>query len=107
VDRKGAYGVTDRDKLREAMDAIIEGREPPDGVLFHATKTTTQADWDALDPNSYETECAKCGAYIVGRFGPNNEANTPCPDCGSTEYTGGIGSPAGAFSLAMHDPAFD
>lgn len=99
--------MSDKDKLREAMDAILSGKELPEGVLFHASHKTTQADWDALDPNSYETQCAKCNTYIVGQFGPNNEATTPCPSCGSTEYTGGIGSPAGAFSLAMHDPAFD
>lgn len=98
--------MSDKDKLKEAMQAIIEGREPPDGVLFHATKSTTQADWDALDPNSYETTCAKCDAYVVGQFGPNHETSTPCSQCGSTEYKGGLGSPAGAFSLAMHDPAY-
>ena len=98
--------MTDRDKLREAMDALASGNPLPEGVLVHVTKTTTQADWDALDPNSYETTCAKCGHAVIGQFGPNGEANTPC-ECGSTEYTGGIGSPAGAFSLAMHDPAFD
>lgn len=99
--------MSDKDKLREAMDAVIAGKKLPEGTICHLTKTTTKADWDALDPNSYETSCAKCGGYIVGQFGPNNEAATPCPSCGSTEYTGGIGSPAGAFSLAMHDPAFD
>lgn len=76
-------------------------------MMVHVTRATTQADWDALDPNSYETTCAKCGAYIEGQFGPKGETDTPCPSCGSTEYEGGIGSPAGAFSLAMHDPAFD
>jgi ribosomal protein S27AE len=99
--------MNDKAKIRDAMDAIIEGRKPPGDVHIHLTKTTTKADWDALDPNSYETECAKCGAYVVGQFGPNHETNTPCGKCGSTEYAGGIGSPAGAFSLAMHDPAFD
>lgn len=94
-------------KLREAMDAVIAGTPLPDGVSFHATRITTQADWDALDQNSYETECAKCGAAVIGQFGPNNEVETPCGQCGSTEMTGGICSPAGAFSLAMHDPAFD
>jgi hypothetical protein len=97
----------DKEKLKETMTAIIEGKALPEGVLVHVTKTTTREDWDKLDPNSYETECAKCGTYIVGQFGPNNETNTPCPECGSTEYTGGIGSPAGAFSLAMHDPSFE
>lgn len=98
--------MSDKDKLREAMDAIAAGKEPPEGVLFHATHSTTQADWDALDPNSYETECAKCGHAVIGQFGPNGETSTPCAICGATEYTGGISSPAGAFGLAMHDPAY-
>lgn len=99
--------MSDKDKLREAMDAIIAGKEPPEGVLFHASHSTTKADWDALDPNSYETTCAKCGSAVIGQFGPNGETTTPCASCGATDYEGGIGSPAGAFSLAMHDPAFD
>ncbi len=99
--------MSDQDKLREAMDAFFSGKPLPEGTIFHGTRTTTQADWDALDPNSYETTCAKCGHAVIGQFGPKGETETPCASCGSTEYTGGIGSPAGAFSLAMHDPAFD
>ena len=98
--------MTEKDEFHDALKALIEGGPTPEGVHVHVTKETTQADWDALDPNSYETECAKCGSYIVGQFGPNNETKTPCSQCGSTEYTGGIGSPAGAFSLAMHDPKY-
>lgn len=98
--------VSDRNKLREAMDAIVEGRKRPEGVHVHMTKETTQADWDALDPNSYETTCAKCQHTIIGQFGPKGELQTPCAECGSTETTGSITSPAGAFSLAMHDPAY-
>lgn len=95
-----------KEKFREAMQAVIDGTALPEGTLVHVTKETTQADWDALDPNSYETTCARCGHAIIGQFGPNGETKTPCSTCGSTETTGGIGSPAGAFSLAMHDPAF-
>lgn len=95
-----------RDVLAEAMHAIAEGKPLPDDILLHVTKETTQADWDALDPNSYETTCAKCDHAIIGQFGPNGEMETPCSECGSIETTGGVSSPAGAFSLVMHDPAF-
>ena len=90
----------------KALADALANRET-DGVFVHVLKTPTKADWDALDPNSYDTTCAKCGAYVVGQFGPNHETETPCAECGSTEYTGGFGSPAGAAFLAMRDPAFD
>lgn len=89
------------DELRKAMDAIVKGDARPEGVTVHMDRRPTQADWDALDPNSYETTCAKCGAYVVGQFGPNHETETPCAECGSTEYTGGFGSPAGGMHLAL------
>lgn len=95
-----------KDKLREAMDALAGRREMPEGVFIHVDRETTQADWDALDPNSYETTCAECEAVVIGQFGPKGEIDTPCPDCGSTKMKGGIGSPAGAFGLAMRDPAY-
>ncbi len=76
-------------------------------VMVHFDKTTTKADWDALDPNSYETTCAKCDATIIGQFGPNGELATPCSECGSLETKGGLSSPAGAVHLAMFDPSFD
>ncbi len=93
------------DWVREAIAAIVRGEEPPEGVLVHVTRETTQADWDALDPNSFESDCRDCGAYIVGQFAADPaETVIRCPECGSTNH-GGVGSPAGAFSLAMHDPA--
>jgi hypothetical protein len=70
-------------------------------VFLHVDRATTKADWDALDPHSYETTCADCGAGIIGQFGPNGETETPCSQCGSTKTTGGISSPAGAVHLAM------
>lgn len=86
---------------------LIEAlKEMGDLKLVHISKTTTQEDWDKLDPNSYETTCAKCDAVVIGQFGPNGELQTPCPDCGSLEMKGGISSPAGAFGLAMRDPAY-
>ncbi len=94
----------DKEILRAAFDALWAGEPLPEGFVMHVDRATTKADWDALDPNSYETTCAKCGAYVVGQFGPNNETETPCAECGSTEYTGGFGSPAGAMHLALHDP---
>ena len=58
-----------------------------------------QTPWDGLDPNNYQTRCARCSACVVGKFGPNGETNTPCPECGAIEYTGGFESPAGALDL--------
>lgn len=95
------------DKLQEAMKAIAEGGPLPDGVMVHADRQTTKSDWDKLDPNSYESECAKCGAHVIGQFGPKGETETPCSQCGGTELTGGISSPAGAYHLAMFDPSMD
>lgn len=92
------------DDHKALAEHLFKGTPLPEGFTFHADKATTKADWDALDPNSYETTCAKCGAYVVGQFGPNHETETPCAECGSTEYTGGFGSPAGAMHLALHDP---
>lgn len=94
-----------RDRLRDAIDALAEGRALPPDTLVHVSRETTQADWDALDPNSYETTCGRCSATIVGQFGPDGECEPKCLVCGSTETTGGLTSPAGAFHLAMHDPA--
>jgi hypothetical protein len=90
------------DELRAAAEALWSGTPLPEGFTAHVDRAPTKADWDALDPNTYETTCAKCGAYVVGTFGPNNECETPCSECGSTEYTGGIGSPAGGMHLALH-----
>lgn len=87
--------------LNAAADALWNGKPLPEGVFVHVDRTPTQADWDALDPNSYETNCAKCGSGIVGQFGPNHETETPCPECGSTEYAGGFSSPAGGMHLAL------
>ena len=94
--------MTGEDKMQAVADALRAGEPLPEGVFVHIDKTPTKADWDALDPNSYETTCAKCGAYVVGQFGPNNETETPCAECGSTEYTGGFSSPAGGMHLALH-----
>lgn len=73
-------------------------------VTIHLDRTTQPEDYDALDPNSYETTCAKCDATIIGQFGPKGELQTPCSQCGSLETKGGLSSPAGAMHLAMFDP---
>lgn len=70
-------------------------------IVFHELKSVTDKDWDALDPNSYETTCAACDTYILGQFDKDNRPTTPCPKCGSTETKGGISSPAGGASLLM------
>lgn len=98
---EAAKHTAERDELRRIMDDLAAGKPLPEGVLVHVDRRPTQADWDALDPNSYETTCAQCDAPIFGQFGPNGETDTPCPDCGSHETTGGIASPAGAMHLAL------
>jgi hypothetical protein len=103
--------MSDKDKLRAAMDALRNGGALPDGVtLVHASRETTQADWDALDPNSLETDCRACGAYYAIHWAENEppagtDGGKPivCPHCGSGAH-GGSGSPAGGFSVLMHDP---
>ncbi len=93
---------------RTAIEAITShvaqqrGLNPAD-IVVHVSKTPTHADWDALDRNSYETTCARCGSVVIGQFGPNKETDTPCGECGSTEYSGGFSSPAGAMSLALRE----
>ena len=72
-----------------------------DDLFVHVDRTPTQADWDALDPNSYETDCRSCGAYLVGQFGPApDRALEPCPHCGSKEH-GAVSSPAGGEHLLL------
>lgn len=95
-----------QEEIDAAIAKAVAGEAQADGVHVHLTKSVTKEDWDALDPNSYETTCAKCDAYVVGQFGPNGEAETPCAACGSTEYKGGMGSPAGSYSLAMRDASY-
>jgi Zn finger protein HypA/HybF involved in hydrogenase expression len=91
----------DRATLLAAMDAIGKGEPAPEGVFMHVSHTPTQADWDALDPNSYETECRDCGVYYEGQFEPKpEETYITCPECGSANH-GCVGSPAGSYSLAM------
>ena len=90
-----------REKLLATMDAIGRGEPAPDGVMVHVSRETTQADWDALDPNSCETTCRDCGAYYEGRLGED----LVCPECGSRSH-GAVGSPAGGMHLLMHDPSF-
>lgn len=95
--------MSDKDKLREAMDAIVKGEPLPDGVLMHVSHAPTQADWDALDPDTYDTTCRDCGSYYEGRLPQDRSAPPPkliCPHCGSARH-GSVGSPAGASSLAM------
>lgn len=70
----------------------------------HVTKTVTDADWDALNRNSLETDCLDCGNYYTMEW---KEGNNPpqkliCPSCGSSNH-GCVGSPAGGMHLALHD----
>lgn len=96
----------DRAKLLAAMDAIQNGAPLPEGTMAHVSRETTQADWDALDPDSFDTECRDCGAYYEGKLAPKGqETAIQCPECGSRNH-GAVGSPAGALHLAMHDPRF-
>lgn len=95
-----------QEEIDAAIAKAVAGEPQADGVHVHLTKSVTKDDWDALDPNSYDTTCGDCDAYIVGQFGPNGEANTPCPACGSLKTKGGIGSPAGASMLAMRDASY-
>ena len=90
-----------REKLQEAMDAIAKGAPVPEDVCIHVSHTPTQAEWDALDPNSCETTCRDCDTYYEGRLGEN----LICPECGSSSH-GAVGSPAGGMHLLMHDPGF-
>ena len=55
----------DRDRLREAMEAILAGQSAPEGLVVHMSQATTDADWDALNPNSLETECRDCDSYYT------------------------------------------
>lgn len=71
-----------------------------DDTFVHVDRAPTQSDWDALDPDTYETTCADCGTPYDGRFGPDHNLATPCPNCGSTE-TGAVGSPAGGMHLIL------
>jgi Zn finger protein HypA/HybF involved in hydrogenase expression len=93
-----------KEKLLEAMDALCRG-ETPEGVTVHVSHATTDADWDALNPNSLETECRDCGAYYTKEWQEGEEPprELTCPECGSGNH-GGVGSPAGGFHLMMHDP---
>lgn len=77
-------------------------KEKPEGVVIHVSKAPARADWDALDPDTYDTECRDCGAYYEGRFpGDRSVPVEPvCPHCGSKRH-GSVGSPAGAAALAM------
>ena len=70
-------------------------------VFVHTDSTPTQEDWDALDPNSYETTCADCSTPYDGQFGPDHSLATPCPQCGSMNTKGGLMSPAGVTHLAL------
>ena len=79
-------------------------------ITVHISRETTQADWDKLDSNSWETNCRDCGHYYTGVFF-NRATNAmipevKCPECGSTKTTG-IGSPAGGRHLLLHDPTYD
>ena len=70
-------------------------------TVVHTDRATTQADWDALDPNSYETTCADCDTPYEGQFGPGHSLATPCPCCGSMKTQGGFSSPAGGMHLML------
>lgn len=93
-------------KLDEETAKFVEEFKAKMGkdVSIHFDKATKPEDYDALDPNSYETTCAKCDATIIGQFGPNGELATPCSECSSLETKGGMSSPAGAMHLALWDP---
>lgn len=89
---------------KDALEKVLKG-EQIDGVVCHVDKTTTQADYDKLNPNSLETNCRDCDTYYVMTW---EEKDTPptkliCPECGSNNH-GCVGSPAGAAHLAMFDP---
>jgi hypothetical protein len=94
-----------KEKLQEAMQAIIDGKELPDAVCVHVSRATTQEDWDSLNPNSLETDCRDCGAYYTKEWveGEEPPQELICPECGSKNH-GGVGSPAGGMHLALHDP---
>ncbi len=91
--------MTEEEKMQAILNAAEDGTPLPEGVYVHVSHTPTQADWDALDPNSWETSCADCGEGYSGVFASPPEATEyMCPSCGSTR-TEGIASPAGGMSL--------
>ena len=99
--------VTDKDTL-DALESIARDTLGEGAVVVHASRPTTKADWDTLNPNSLETDCRDCGAYYTMEWAEDegHPEQLTCPDCGSHNH-GSVGSPAGAMSLAMHDPTFD
>ncbi len=72
--------------------------------MIFTDKATTKADWDALNPNSMETDCRDCGSYYVMEWkaGEKPPEQLTCPHCKSQNH-GGVGSPAGGMHLALWD----
>jgi heterodisulfide reductase subunit A-like polyferredoxin len=89
---------------KEAIEKAAQDLQEGKGC-GHIDKTTTQADWDALNPNSLETDCRDCGAYFTMEWKENEKPpeELKCPQCGSCNH-GSVGSPAGGMHLAMFDP---
>jgi ribosomal protein S27E len=93
--------MTEEEQIAAIRKAAEEGTPLPEGVYVHVSKTPTAADWDALDPNSWETSCGDCGEYYTGVFAnPPEATEMVCPSCGSGR-TAGVSSPAGGMSLGF------
>ncbi len=84
---------------------MLAGQHGPVGTDVHISKAASDADWDALNPNSQETECRACGAYHTKELknGEEELRKLTCPEFGSGNH-GGVGSPAGGHHVAMHHP---
>ncbi len=93
--------MTEEEQIAAILQAARNGEPLPEGVYFHVSHSPTQADWDALDPNSWETCCADCNQFYAGVFAEPVEATEfICPLCDSTRTTG-LSSPAGGMSLIL------
>lgn len=87
-----------------AVAAACHGHEPGPGINIHIDRGTTDEDWAALDPNSLESDCRDCGAYIELHWSASQRPpeQIRCPNCGSTNH-GAVGSPAGGMHAALWD----
>jgi hypothetical protein len=93
--------MTEEEQFDAIWKALEEGKPLPDGVYVHVSETPTPADWDALDPNSWETFCGDCDQHYSGAFSdPTVATEMVCPSCGSSR-TAGVSSPAGGMSLIL------
>jgi hypothetical protein len=109
--------MDEKQKLSPELEKIIEEVAadlmiPKDQLLVHVTRSTTQEDWDNLDPDSWGANCSSpdCGHYTVGKLPPKDATEEEaqkvfkCEKCGGD--VNGMETPAYASTLAMRDPAY-